>query len=123
MPELRFRRDPVRMHVEREGQLEDPLALLPVDTELDVELGRAGAQGDALLDGRGTEPAHRHDRRRHGADVDPPLVDIEQLGHRPAVVRIEVPRVPQARQVTVQAQDVGGAVGRDRFPTVGVRTQ
>ena len=47
--ELDLRGGAVGVHVEREGELEQLLSLVPVDPRLELDPGRAGVERDRLL--------------------------------------------------------------------------
>ena len=98
---------PVGVHVEREGELEQLLPLVPVDVRVDVDRGRPGVEGEQLRDRRGAGLAHDPYRRlgRPALD-DRQLRDVGEVAAVAAVVLVDVPGVPLRRGVAVQLQQV-----------------
>ena len=101
----------VGVDVAVDGELENPLPLVPVD--VGVDLDAASVQPDPLHDARAAERPADHDLAaldRHG-------LGLGQVGDRAAVVGVEVPGVPAHRVVGVELEQVGHPAGGQRLAT------
>jgi len=117
VPELDLGCGPVGVQVERKGELEQLLPLVPVDVEGEVDRRRPGGQGDLLDHAGGTKrPGDPHPDQGRGVDEDLDGLRLRQLGDVAGVVLVDVPGVPLGGRVPVELEQVAAPVHGDQLP-------
>ncbi len=117
VPELRLRRVPFGVHVEREGELEELLRLVPVDLGVHLQPPLPRRQRQHLGDSGGAEGAD--DPHRGAVVAGDDLVGVGEVGARVAVELVDVPGVPHVREVGVELEQVARPARGDRLAVGG----
>ena len=107
--------DAVGVDIEREGELEQLLPLVPVDLVDDLERRAPGAEREPLrhVEDRRTE-RRDHEPRRRTARRSTSSASVRSVDRAP-VVLVDVPGVPLVREVAVQLQQVADRARRERL--------
>jgi hypothetical protein len=107
------------VHVERPGDLQEPLVLVPVDVGVDPQARLAGMQREHLLDCRGSEAPANADRRPQGVGVvHDERLGVGQIDVAVAVEGVDVPRLPVVGGVVMELQQVALAAGGEGLAAV-----
>ena len=108
------------VQVEREGELEQLLPLVPVDVEGEIDRWGPGGQSDLLDQARCAErPHHAHSDQGRSVDEDLDRLRAGELGDVSQVVVVEVPGVPLGGSVPVQLEQVPASALRDQLAVGG----
>src|ERR1700693_3477253 len=89
------------------GDLQHLVSLLPVDERFETQHARTGVEGHGLIEHRLAEPASERELTSESA-TQLHLLDRRHFRERVAVLGVEIPRVPIARVVVVQLEQIPG---------------